>query len=120
MTRNLDIKLRYRPTQQQLDAIAHLHKIQQRTKAYSGEWTIADTVRDLISRPFVANNYPTDIKRVADSKTLNCSKAFIESLSPAMDKERMGTHFYRLLSSGLVQMGYLKMEESNIPEENNK
>ena len=113
MTRNLDIKLRYRPTQEQLDAIAHLHKIQQRTEAYAGEWTIANTVRDLISRPFVPNDYPTNIKRVAASKTLNVSKAFIESLSPAMDKEPSATHFYRLLSSGLVQMGYLGVDERN-------
>lgn len=112
MTRNLDIKLRYRPTQQQLDAIAQLHKIQQRTETYSGEWTIANTVRDLISLPFVANNYPANIRRVAASKTLNVSKAFIESLSPARDKEPKATHFYRLLSSGLVQMGYLKVDEA--------
>ena len=112
MTRSLDIKLRYRPTQEQVDAIAHLHEFQQRTEAYSGEWTIADTVRDLISLPFVANNYPANIRRVAASKTLNVSKAFIESLAPAMDKEPPATHFYRLLSSGLVQMGYLKMEET--------
>ena len=112
MTRSLDIKLRYRPTQEQLDAIAHLHKIQQRTKAYAGEWTIADTVRDLIIRPFVANAYPANIPRVAASKTLNVSKAFIESLSPAIDKEPPATHFYRLLSSGLVQMGYLKVDET--------
>ena len=111
MTRTLDIKLRYRPTQEQLDAIADLHKFQQRTEAYSGKWTPSDTVRDLISRPFVANNYPANIPRVAASKTLNVSKAFIESLSPAMDKERIGTHFYRLLSSGLVQMGYLRVTQ---------
>ena len=112
MTKTLDIKLRYRPTQEQLDAIAHLHKIQQSTESYSGEWAIADTVRDLISRPLVANNYPANIKRVSASKTLNVSKQFLESLSPAYDKEPKATHFYRLLSSGLVQMGYLKMEES--------
>ena len=112
MARNLDIKLRYRPTQDQLTAIAHLHKIQQRTEAYAGEWTIADTVRFLISRPFVANNYPANIPRVAASKTLNVSKQFIESLSPAMDKEPPATHLYRLLSSGLVQMGYLKVDEA--------
>mgnify|MGYP000400253591 FL=1 len=113
MTRNLDIKLRYRPTQEQLDAIAHFHKIQQRTEAYSGEWTTSATVRDLISRPFVANNYPANIPRVAASKTLNVSKAFLESLSPAMDKEPPATHLYRLLSSGLVQMGYLKVTQEN-------
>lgn len=112
MTRKLDIKLRYRPTQEQLDAIKHLHKIQQRTGSYAGEWTTADTARDVISRPFVANNYPANIKRVADSKTLNVSQSFLESLSPAYPKEPKATHFYRLLSSGLVQMGYLKTEES--------
>ena len=112
MTKTRDIRLRYRPTQEQLDAIAHLHKSQQRTEVYSGKWTTFDTVRDIISRPFVANNYPANIKRVAASKTLNVSKAFLESLSPALDKEPPATHFYRLLSSGLVQMGYLKMDEA--------
>lgn len=112
MTRNLEIKLRYRPTQSQLDAIADLHEFQQRTESYSGEWTIADTIRFLISRPYVKNNYHTGIKRVAASKTLNVSQSFIESLSPAYAKESKAAHFYRLLSSGLVQMGYLKMEES--------
>ena len=112
MTRNLDIKLRYRPTQAQLDAIDHLHKIQQRTEAYNGEWTIANTLRFLISCPYVKNNYPAGVKRVSASKTLNASQAFIESLSPAYPKEPKATHFYRLLSSGLVQMGYLKVDES--------
>ena len=117
MTRNLDIKLRYRPTQAQLDAIADLHEFQQRTEAYSGEWTIANTVRDLISLPFVANAYPANIRRVAASKTLNVSKAFIEGLSPALDKEPPATHFYRLLSSGLVQMGYLETTQVKITKE---
>lgn len=111
MTSNLSIKLRYRPTQDQLDAIEHLHKVQQRTKTYAGEWTVADTVRYLLSLPFVANDYPVDIRRVP-SKTVNGSRAFVESLSPAMDKESSCAHLYRLLSSGLVQMGYLKVDES--------
>ena len=112
MTKTLSIQLRYRPTQEQLDAIAHLHKIQQRTQVYTGEWTIADTVRFLISLPFVANNYPANIRRVP-SKTVNASKAFVESLSPAKDKEPSCTHLYRLLSSGLVQAGYLLQTDVN-------
>ena len=120
MTKTLSIQLRYRPTQQQLDAIADLHELQQRTEAYSGEWTIADTVRGLLLRPFVESNYPVNIKRVAASKTLNVSQSFIESLSLAYPKEPKATHFYRLLSSGLVQMGYLKTEKSSIHEEINK
>ena len=106
MTKVLSIQLRYRPTQQQLDAIADLHKIQQRTQVYTGEWTIADTVRGLLSRPFIESNYPIDIRRMP-SKTVNASKSFVESLSPARDKEPSCTHLYRLLSSGLVQEGYL-------------
>ena len=112
MTKTLDIKLRYRPTQEQLTAIEHFHKIQQRTEVYAGEWTIADTVRYLLSRPFVANDYPVDIQRVP-SKTVNGSRSFVESLSPAMDKESSCAHLYRLLSSGLVQMGYLKVTQVN-------
>ena len=112
MTKTLDIKLRYRPTQDQLTAIAHFHKIQQRTEAYAGEWTIANTVRYLLSLPFVANDYPVNIRRVP-SKTVNGSKAFVESLSPAMAKESSCAHLYRLLSSGLVQMGYLEVDEVN-------
>ena len=108
MTSNLNIKWRYRPTQQQLDAIDRLHQIQQRTESYEGEWTIADTVRALLSRPFVKNDYPIDIRRVAGSKTLNVSKRFTERLSPAYEKESGCAYFYRLLSSGLVQAGYLK------------
>jgi len=110
--KTLDIQLRYRPTQQQLDAIAHLHKVQQRTEAYTGEWTIADTVRFLISLPYVANAYPANIRRVAASKTVNASRQFIECLSPAMAQEPKATHLYRLLSSGLVQMGYLEAEKT--------
>ena len=106
MTKTFSIQLRYRPTQQQLDAIAHLHIIQQRTQIYTGEWTTADTVRGLLSRPFIESHYPIDIRRVP-SKTVNASKAFVESLSPAKDKEPSCTHLYRLLSSGLVQAGYL-------------
>ena len=111
MTSNLSIKLRYRPTQDQLTAIEHFHKIQQRTETYAGEWTIANTVRYLLSLPYVANDYPVNIRRVP-SKTVNGSKSFVESLSPAMDKESSCAHLYRLLSSGLVQMGYLKMKEN--------
>ena len=117
MTKILSIQLRYRPTQQQLDAIADLHKIQQRTQVYTGEWTIADTVRDLLSRPFVESNYPIDIRRVP-SKTVNASKAFVESLSPALDKESSCAHLYRLLSSGLVQMGYLEVTQEKTNKEN--
>ena len=112
MTSNLSIKLRYRPTQDQLDAIEHLHEFQQRTESYEGEWTIANTVRYLLSLPYVANDYPVDIRRVP-SKTVNGSRAFVESLSPAMDKESSCAHLYRLLSSGLVQMGYLKVNQEN-------
>ena len=106
MTKTLSIQLRYRPTQKQLDAIAHLHKIQQRTQIYTGEWTIADTVRGLLLLPFVESNYPINIRRMP-SKTVNASKSFVESLSPARDKESSCAHLYRLLSSGLVQEGYL-------------
>jgi len=119
MTKSLDIQLRYRPTQEQLDAIAALHKIQQDTEIYTGEWTIADTVRFLISRPFVANAYPANIRRVAASKSLNVSRQFIEGLSPAIAKEPKATHFYRLLSSGLVQMGYLEVNEVKTTKEKN-
>ena len=111
MTKTLDMRLRYRPTQDQLDAIEHFHKIQQRTETYAGEWTVADTVRFLLGLPYVANDYPVDIRRVP-SKTVNGSRAFVESLSPAIDKESSCAHLYRLLSSGLVQMGYLKVDES--------
>ena len=106
MTKTFSIQLRYRPTQEQLDAIADLHKIQQRTQIYTGKLTTADTVRGLLSRPFIESHYPIDIRRVP-SKTVNASKAFVESLSPARDKEPSCTHLYRLLSSGLVQEGYL-------------
>ena len=110
MTKTLDIQLRYRPTQQQLNAVACLHKVQQDTEKYTGAWTIADTVRFLLSLPYVANDYPIDLSRVP-AKTVNASKAFVESLSPAYAKENKCAHLYRLLSSGLVQMGYLKVTQ---------
>ena len=112
MTKTLDIQLRYRPTQQQLDAIASLHKFQQGTETYTGEWTTSDTVRGVLNLPFISNNYPTKTKRVSSSKTVNASKAFVEGLSPAYAKESKCAHLYRLLSSGLVQMGYLEVDES--------
>ena len=110
MTSKLDIKLRYFPTQRQWDAISDLHKIQQATEKYSGKWLIADTVRYLIDLPYVANNYPTKIRRLP-LKTVNASRHFIKSMSPAMTDESGCAHIYRLLTSGLIQMGYLKADE---------
>lgn len=110
MTSKLDIKLRYFPTQRQWDAIADLHKIQQATEEYSGKWLVADTVRYLIDLPYVANNYPTKIRRLP-LKTVNASRHFIKSMSPALTDESGCAHIYRLLTSGLIQMGYLKSDE---------
>ena len=110
MTSKLDIKLRYFPTRRQWDAITDLHKIQQTTEEYSGKWLVADTVRYLIDLPYVANDYPRYIKRLP-LKTVNASKYFIKSMSPAFPDESGCAHIYRLLTSGLIQMGYLKADE---------
>lgn len=110
MTSKLDIKLRYFPTQRQWDAITDLHKIQQTTEEYSGKWLVADTVRSLLELPEVANDYPTRIKRLP-LKTVNASKHFVKCLSPAFPDESGCAHIYRLLTSGLIQMGYLKADE---------
>ena len=110
MTSKLDIKLRYFPTRRQLDAITDLHKIQQATEEYSGKWLPADTVRSLLELPFVANNYPTSIKRLP-LKTVNASKYFVQNMSPTFPGESGCAHIYRLLTSGLIQMGYLKADE---------
>ena len=110
MTSKLDIKLRYFPTQRQWDAITDLHKIQQVTEEYSGKWLPADTVRFLLELDFVPNNYPTNIKRLP-LKTVNASKYFVQSMSPAFTGESGCAHIYRLLTSGLIQMGYLKADE---------
>lgn len=110
MTSKLDVKLRYFPTQRQWDAISDLHKIQQATEEYSGKWLVADTVRSLIEMPYVASNYPKYIKRLS-LKTVNASKYFIKDMSPAFPDESGCAHIYRLLTSGLIQMGYLKSAE---------
>ena len=110
MTSKLDVKLRYFPTQRQWDAISDLHKMQQATEEYSGKWLVADTVRSLIEMPYVANNYPKYIKRLS-LKTVNASKYFIKDMSPALPDESGCAHIYRLLTSGLIQMGYLKADE---------
>lgn len=111
MTSKLDIKLRYFPSRRQWEAIADLHKSQQTTEEYSGKWLVADTVRSLIEMPYVANDYPRYIKRLP-LKTVNASRQFIKYMSPALPDESGCAHIYRLLTSGLIQKGYLKSAES--------
>lgn len=110
MTSKLSIKMRYFPTQRQWDAIRDLNMQQRLAGEYEGAWLISDTVRYLISLPYVPNNYPTKVNRLS-LKTVNVSKAFKSSLFPAYNEESGCAYVNRLLTSGLLQEGYLKANE---------
>lgn len=110
MSSKLSVKLRYFPTARQWDAIKDLNEAQRLTGDYEGAWLISDTVRYLISLPYVANDYPTRVKRLP-LKTVNVSKSFQKSLPPIQPEESGCAYVSRLLTSGLIQEGYLKADE---------
>lgn len=117
MASTLNLKLRFFPTARQWEAIKDLCQEQQQSGAYKGKWLIADTVRYLISIPYVENSYPIKIKKLP-IKTVNVSQSMLDALSPPLDGENGCAYVYRLLTSGLIQEGYLKVDESDVSDRN--
>lgn len=105
-------------------AIEKLTTELRKTETYVGKWTNADTLRYLLMMPYVTHNYPsTKIKRHTLKAVNVTSEQFdrLLEINPQLDGESGCGYAYRLIASGLIQLGYLTVDsEPNLSQSNIK
>lgn len=113
MTALNTIKLSYRPTARQQEAIEALTVDLSVKETYTGKWLKSDTVRYLLKTPYVPNNYPSNGIARSTLKSVTLSKEQYEAIlvsSPKLEGESNLAYTERLITSALIQHGYLKSE----------
>lgn len=106
-------KIAFKPTKIMWEAIEKLTIELSKTEIYVGKWSKSDTLRYLLMMPYVPHSYPsTKIKRfklVAVNVTSEQYDQLIK-VNPKLEDESGCGYAYRLITSGLIQLGYLTVE----------
>lgn len=105
--------LQLRPTKKVNEALTEATAQLAKTQVYSGKWTKTDTLRYLIAMDYKAHNYPS--KNIAREPLRNIKlsdedywSAIAKKLDPSESNSGLT---YRLVVSGLIQMGFLSVDK---------